>query len=416
MTKKNSGIGFIFLLIILLLTACSDEAKTNEENNGNQENSTPGVTDKEILVGTLGPQTGPVAVYDSIRKGLDAYFTHVNENGGVHGREIKLIAYDDQYQPSKTVQLTKRLIEEDKVFGITATVCTACTSAALDYYKEKAVPLIMVGSGADVFVKPPIENVIGEYALNYGTEAKVFLDYSVRELGAKKIAIAYQNDDFGKEGYNAVKGEIDQYEGVKIVAEVNYLATDVEFSSQAQKLKAANPDVILTFSSPAPSANLKKAMYKIGFNDAKYIVCNPGGNNPDVFDLAGTEVWEGTISSSSIPLIDQIDDEKMKLYKEVFGKKYPNEPLGGPAQLGWASGQVFVEGLNRAGKDLTRENFLEAFYTFDNWQDSLFTGITFSKENHYGVNTLFLTEAKDGQFIELTDIITYDPIADKITY
>ena len=416
--KKRRGLFLLLISLIvgLVVSACSSNETSSKKEEGESKSTVQGVTDKEILVGTLGPQTGPAAAFDTIRKGLDSYIKYVNENGGVHGRQIKLIAYDDQYQPAKTVQLAKRLVEEDKVFAMTATVCTACTKAALPYYQEQGIPLIMVGSGADVFVNPPSENIIGEYAINYGIEAKVFLDYAVNELGAKKIAIAYQNDDFGKEGFNAVKETVKKYDGVEIVEEVNYLASDVEFSSHAQKLKDANPDAVLAFSSMAPTANLKKAMHKIGLDKPAFLVANPGASNPEVFKLAGEDVWEGTISASPVPLMSMTDNKHLELYKEQVSKYYPKEPLGGATQLGFAAGQVFVEGLERAGKDLTKEKFLEAFYTFENWDGSLFTGITFNKDNHYGITKFFLMQAQNGDYSKLTDTITYDPISGEIEY
>lgn len=424
--KQKLILIFLSLFSILVISACS--SNTNSSNNasnsskGNRDSSknspySQGVTNKEILVGTLGPQTGPVAIYDLVRKGIDSYFKYVNENGGVNGRTLKLVAYDDQYQPAKTVKQAKRLVEEDRVFATLGNICTPCNTAAQDYYVKQGIPMVMIGTGAHQFVDPPVKNYMGSAFMNYKVEAKIFLDYAVKKLGAKKIALAYQNDDFGKEGYEAVKKIIGNYPGVEIVTEVNFQSSDVELSSQAQKIEEANPDVVLNFSVPNPAANLKKAMHKIGLKDVPYIVSSVGANDNNLFNLAGADVWEGTISSATFPMPDQAqDNEDMKLYVERFRKDYPNDPVAGFGQIGWAAGQVFVEAIKRTGDDLTWDNFLKTFNTFDNWQGSMYEGVSLSDENHYGLLSSIMTEAKNGAIVPISKTITFDPKTGEIKY
>lgn len=407
---KKMGYFPILLSIVLalLLTACSGGGgKTT--GGGNKDSNAQGVTEDEILVGYLGPQTGQTAVYDLYRKGSQSYFNYLNENGGINGRKLVLKAYDDEYQPAKAVQLAKRLVEEDKVFAILGQVCTPCNAAVKDYYVEKGIPMVMVGSGASQFTDPPVENYMGSNIMNYRIEAKVFLDYAVKKLGAKRIALAYQNDDFGKEGYQAVKDQVGKYDGVEIVEEVNYQAGDVEFSAQAKKLKNANPDAIFAFAVTEPAANLKKAIHKIGLRDAAFFASSVGANDTNLFNLAGEEVWNGTITSAVFPMPDQSDDQDMELYIKQFSKDYPNEPLAGYAQIGWAAAQVFAEAVKRTEGNLNWDNFLKSFYTFDNWQGSMYEGVTFSKGNHFGLTSLLLVEAKGGKIVPTTDTITFDP-------
>lgn len=428
--KKILFIGLVLIVALVVLAACGNGGAGNNKSavesssssSGKSSSSsgdkvvTQGITDDKILVGHIGPQTGPTAIYDLIRKGIDSYFNYVNENGGVHGRQLELIAYDDQYQPAQTVQQARRIVEEDKVFAIVGHVCTPCMAATKEYYKEIGIPLVMIASGAQQFVDPTVPNIFGSHLVNYHFEARVFLDYAVKELGAKKIAIAYQNDDFGKEGYEATKIAIHLYDDVEIVEEVNFLASDVELSSQAQRLKEADPDVVLVFAVANPAANLKKAMYTIGFTDVVYIAASAGANDNNLFNLAGEEVWNGTISSAPFPMPDQSDDPSMKLYVERFSKDYPNDPLAGIGQWGWSSAEVFVEALRRVEGDITWENLTKAFYTFDNWEGSMFEGITFSEDNHYGITSLFMTQAIDGEIVPISDTIYFDPASKRITY
>ncbi|WP_216829846.1 ABC transporter substrate-binding protein [Alkalihalobacterium elongatum] len=415
----------ISMLAMIALIGCSnEETGTNNSEGGTSEQTdkgdsvelAQGVTDSEILVGHLGPQTGPVAIYDYIRKGIESHFNYVNENGGVHGRQLKLVAYDDQYQPAKTVQLASRLVEEDKVFATLGNVCTPCNTAARNTYESAGIPMVMVSTGAQEFVNPPIKNYFGSSILNYRVEARVFLDYAVNKLNSKKIAIVYQNDDYGKEGLTALQENVGSYDGVEIVAEIPYVAGDTDFSTQSQHLSQASPDVVIAMATPNPAASLRKDMDRIGLGDIPYIVSSVGANDRNLFSLAGEGIWEGTISAATFPMPGLTDDPSMKLYEERFSKDFPNDPIDGFGPVGWAIGEVFVEALERTGGELTWGKFFESLYSFDNYTDSIYEGVTFTEENHYGLTTMILTEAKDGQIVPVSGAITFDPATGEITY
>ncbi|MCQ4320368.1 ABC transporter substrate-binding protein [Stutzerimonas stutzeri] len=374
-----------------------------------------GVTDNEIRVGHLGPQTGPVASYDKIRMGIESYFKYVNEQGGVHDRQLTLIAYDDQYQPGRTVQLTKRLVDEDKVFAMLGNVCTPCNVAARPRNERSGIPMVMTSSGSSQFVDPPIPNYMGSSVVNYEFEARVLTDYAVKELGAKRIAIAYQNDDYGSPLGEAAVKALKQFDDVELVQQVNFQSSDSDLSTQAQRLRQSNPDAIITFSVPAPAAQLKKALHNIGVTEPPFLVSSVGGDSETLFDLAGEDVWNGTISTAVIPKPDQGTDESIELYVERFSKDFPKVPLSDWGQTGWAAAEVFVEALRRT-ETLTWEDFLNTFYTFDNWEGSMYAGVTFSESNHYGLTSMFITQAKDGAIVPISEPITFDPASGAITY
>lgn len=413
------------MILAIALVACGDEKSSSNDNGADKKEDgdkksaevAQGVTDKEIKVGHLGPQTGPVAIYDLIRKGMDSYFKYVNENGGVNGRQIKLVAYDDQYQPAKTVQQAKKLVDEDKVFATLGNVCTPCNTAAKDYYVEKGIPMVMVSTGAKQFVDPPIKNYVGSSIMNYRVETKIMLDYAINELGAKKIALAYQNDDYGKEGYEAVKEGVKDYDGVEIAVETPFLSSDTDFSSQAQKIEQSKADTVFMISVPNPAANMKKALHKIGLKDVNYFVSSVGADDKNLFELAGKDVWEGTYSAATLPKPENVkDDEDVQLFVDRFKKDYPNDPTDGFSMVGWAVGQVFVKAVEETGDDLTWDNFLESFNSFDNWDGSLYAGVSFSPENHYGLTSMFLTQAKDGHILPITEPVTFKPETGEIEY
>lgn len=423
--NKKFFAAMMSLVLIFVLAACSggtskSTSSSSDKKEGSKESKVElaqGVTDDEIKIGFLGPQTGPIAIYDLVRKGIDSYFKYVNENGGVNGRKLKLIAYDDQYQPAKTVQLAKRLVEDDKVFAMVANVGTAPNLAVKDYLVEKGLPMVMTGTGNNSLTNPPLKNYMGSNIINYSIEGQIFLHYAVEKLGAKKIAISYQNDDYGKENLATIKESIKKYPGVEIVEEVAFIATDTEFSSQAQKIEKANPDTIIHFSTPGPAANMKKALYKIGFNKANFIAASVAGGDKNVFKLAGEDVWEGTYTGATIPLPDFAkDDKEIKVFVERFSKDYPNDNIVGSPMTGWGAAEVLVEAIKRTGDDLTWDNFLKSFYTFDNWEGSIHTGVSFSEENHYGLTSMIITQAKKGEIVPISEQISFDPKTREIKF
>ncbi len=413
--KKKFSFLLTLLLAAVMLVACGGQSQTTGGSSKNGQKLAQGITDTEIKVGLTGPQSGPVAEYDKIRKGVQAYINYINDNGGVNGRKIKLIAYDDQYQPAKALQSMQKLINQDKVFALLYPIGTANIGATLPLIEKSGIPVISLGTGAKKFVNPPIKNIFGG-TFNYEVESKIFLDYAVNKLHAKKIAIAYQNDDFGKQGLEAAHDSIGQYNGVSIIKEVPFLATDKEFSAQAKQLKEAQPDVIIMNSTPAPAAGLRKELYKIGASKIPFIVSMTGGDDVNQFNLAGKEAWTGVISSADLLHYDQLSDSKVEKYKEYVTKDYGKDALGPLSQKAWSAGQIFVEGLNRAGDDLTWDNYINKLNTFDNWTESFYTSINYSPEHHYGNTTLYMTEAKDGKIEPISKKIYYDAEKNEIIY
>jgi branched-chain amino acid transport system substrate-binding protein len=233
--NRFSYIGILFICVLLVaLTACGDtQPAGSTSGDGESPSLAQGVTDTEILVGHLGPQTGATAEYDKVRQGIQAYFDVVNENGGVFGRKLTLIAHDDRYQPSETVKGAKRLVEEEKVFAILYPIGTANVNAMKPYLEEKGIPVVGLGTGTNMFVEPPIRNFFG-YQFNYMIESRIYVDYAINQLGAKRITLVFQNDDFGKQGLEGAKKAVAEYPGVEVAAEIPFLATDQDFSSQAQ--------------------------------------------------------------------------------------------------------------------------------------------------------------------------------------
>jgi branched-chain amino acid transport system substrate-binding protein len=398
--KKSVYFSFTLILCIMVFMSACSESKSVQSGG---KTATQGVTDETITIGNWATQSGPAAFYGDIARGVDAYLKHINDKGGINGRKFKLITYDEEYQPSRAVSVGRKLIEEDKVFAIVGNDCTSCNKAALPLFKKSGIPIVGISTGADLFVNPVIPNVFG-LLTNYGVEGRIFVNYALDELKAKNIGIFYQNDDFGKSGYLAAIDELKK-RGVKPVAEIPYNANDVDYNSAALKMQEAKPDVILSFSITKPSAAFKKELYKLGV-DIPFIVAGVTGADNRMFEIAG-DAWTNVYSSSWLTLVSE-NDQKIQEYVAALKKYYPDVNPTGPAQWGWAEAEVLVEGIRRAGKDVTPENVIKQLETLKNWNEGMALNVTYSPKNHYGSTSVFIIKDKDGKMVKHSDVITHE--------
>jgi len=425
--KRWSSLFIVALVLGLILAACvgggqsnsgsqsgavssgssasqSGDSTSGGSGSGGQSKNAQGVTDDEILIGNWQTLSGPSANLGTTTiKGVEAYFKYVNDQGGINGRKLKLVNYDDEYQPSKTVSVAKKLIEEDKVFALSSVGCTSCTIAALPHVVESGIPLVGITSGADAFVNPVIPNVFG-IITNYRIEGKLFVRFAVEQLNGQRIAIFYQNDDFGKSGYLAALEELEQKYNIKPVAEVPYNATDVDFSSPALKIKESNPDVILSFSIPKQTAAFKKELAKLGVN-VPFVVAGVAGSDNNMFELAG-DAWTNIYSSSWLDIYD--GNEKEKAYVSYMQEHFPNVDPYGLAAYGWAISEVLVEGLRRSGDDLSWENFIRQLETLRDWDGGISLKVTYTPDNHYGTTSLIMIKDENGRLVKASEELTYD--------
>lgn len=432
--KKNFWLISTLAVLMMILAACtsssggsdsgnSGESSGGSENTGgnngtNESGEVRGVTDDEIIIGNIVAHSGTAAIYGQISQGIETYIDYVNENGGIHGRQIKYLSYDGEYTPAVAMQQAQRLVEEDGVFLMLGSDCTPCNTALMDYYEQQGVLSLMASSGAQAFFDPVNEYFFGSSIANYRIETSVFYDFAVNELDAKKIAVVYQNDDYGKEGYEAVLAVKDNYDA-EVVVEVPYVANAEDFTTHAQQVRESGADTVIMLATPNPAAKLKQEFHNIGLSDINYIVSSVGGNDLSQYELAGEEVWEGTYSAGSIPVPNAPEakgNEAIERYVELYTEKFPGENYSGVPQWGYAAAEVLVEALERAGEDLNYETLKEALYSFDNWTEGTYAGVTFGPSNHYGLTSLFMTRAQNGTIEDISGPIHFDPETQEITY
>lgn len=363
-----------------------------------------GVTDTEIVVGSWGPQSGPAAAYGAIDRTLAGYFKMVNEQGGINGRQVKFVYEDDGYQPSRTQQVVKKLAEDDKVFCFVSGLGTPNNLAVMDYLVQNNIPHIAPATGSSAMSKPLKKNVFA-LQTNYIVEATLITRYGLDTLGSKKFAVFYQNDAFGKEGFDSVNAELKK-RGIPEAAGVTYETSDTNFSAQALKLQTTGADTLVIWAVPKPGASILVEIQKIGFTPK--LLASAVINDPSLFQLAGTAV-EGLYAGSWLPEYTDTSNPKIADFQAFMKKYLPNEQIGGFALSGYVEGQLATEGLYRAGKDLTREGLINAMEQLTDWTGSAVPKISYSPTNHQGANAIYFQQARQNKWVKVTDFIQYTP-------
>ena len=359
----------------------------------------PGVTDKEILLCSYQPMTGNESTYFRMGKGADIWYRQVNEQGGINGRKINFKMVDDQYNPSRTTVVVKEFIERDNCFAVANPLGSAPTAAVIDYIAENKVPLIGAGTGAAKNLEYPSKYVFPLYP-SYNTEGQDLVRFAKEQLGAKTVSLLYQNDPSGKTHLAGVEAALDKY-GVKLVAKEPYEKNELDVSSQAIKIKTANPDVHLCSCAPEHAARFLTERQKLGWKAPVVVVFF--GQSPKVIELAGKDAVEG-VYFSTIFRRPNSPDPQMRQFVTLLKKYYPNEEPDAIHMWGYAGAQVVTEGLGRMPKEtakITRDGFVEALETIRDWKGGLIPVVNIGKGNapeHFLIREMSWLQVKNGNF------------------
>ncbi len=331
----------------------------------------PGVTDTEITIGQTSAYSGPAWAYSTVSKTEVAYVRMINERGGVNGRKINLISLDDGYSPTKTVEQTRRLVEQDQVLGIFHSLGTAPNAAIQEYLNAKHVPHFAV-SGASRFNDPAhfpwTMGVIGSYE----TEGRVYAKYILQNVKEPKIAVLYQNDDLGKDYLKGLQDGLGEQAQRVIVKAVSYELTNPTIAAlaamgiasvdpQVLELKASGANVFLNASSPKFSAQAIRKAFDSDWRPAHFLA-STGQSIPAALVPAGLEKATGIISTTSNK--DPSDprwagDKDVQDYIAFMKSYFPDgDPSDSLAQGGYRLAQVMVHILEQCGDNLTRENLM----------------------------------------------------------
>jgi len=353
---------------------------------------TPGVTSNSILVGCSLPQSGPAGAYGVIANGTKAYFDYVNAHGGVYGRKIKYTILDDGYDPARQLTNVKNLVLNKGVFALADDLGTANNEAALPFITREGVPLVYPATGSSA-MSNPFHEYLFAMQVSYTIEGKVLTDYAVKTLHAKKIGVFYQNDDFGQEGLNAVTARAKQ-DGASVVDAEPYELTQADLSAQALKLKSAGVDAVIMYAVPTPAITFMTTARTVGLK-AK-ILSSDTALDPSIVKAAGPAA-EGVYfdSYADLPSANTPGGALFRSIVAKYGDSTTTPANSTFVGAGLLSGDIFVEGLKRAGKNLTRQSFISALETLHNFRPAG-SNITYTPRNHAGIRGAYMVEVKNG--------------------
>ena len=380
-----------------------------------------GVTDTEIHIGQWGPQTGPAAPWGAVARGTDAYFKMINAEGGIHGRKIVHHYFDDAYNPAKTKAGVKQLQEDVGIFAWVSGVGTAPGLAVESYLMERNIPWVSPSTGSAHWVDPPKKYLFALYPL-YSGDAQVLVNYAVEKLNFKKIAITYQNDDYGKLGLVGAMKQMARH-GLKLAAEIPVNVADTDMKPHIMKLRQVKADAVLLFVTPGHVARLIGTGKAMKF-EPQWMTTTTCGDFPLMMYIT-KGLYAGTISATfgmlnpgqvGIGNVEDVNNPTLplmkKYYNDVF-KKYAakEERWGMTFAAGIAYAEPLVKGLQLAGRDLTREKLVKKMESINNFQGIMgrVSYKPFQADDplcRLGQKEVFLAQAtEDGKYKVLTDWI-----------
>ncbi|PIT05866.1 branched-chain amino acid ABC transporter substrate-binding protein [Bradyrhizobium nitroreducens] len=370
-----------------------------------------GASDTEIRIGNIMPYSGPASAYGAIGKAEEAYFNKVNAEGGINGRKIKFISYDDAYSPPKTVEQARKLVESDQVLLVFGSLGTSTNSAIRKYMNEKKVPQLFVASGASKWNDPKQYPWTMGWQPSYASEARIYAKYIMKEKPDGKIAVLYQNDDFGKDYLKGLKDGLGAKASM-IVLQEPYDTSEPAIDEHVVKLKASGADVFISITTPKFAAQAIKKAAEINWHPV-YIVSNVSASVGGVIEPAGLEISQGILSATYTK--DGSDpqwnaDDGMKRFYNFLAQYDPKaNKLDAGVVFGYAAAQTMVKVLQMCGDDLTRENVMKQAASLKDFEpDTLLPGIKINTapDNFAPIEQLQMMRFKGRKWELIGDIIS----------
>jgi branched-chain amino acid transport system substrate-binding protein len=337
-----------------------------------------GTSDTEIKIGNIIPYSGPASAYGVIGKTEEAYFNKINAEGGINGRKIKFVTYDDAYSPPKAVEQVRKLVESDEVLVVFNPLGTPSNTAIQKYLNAKKVPQLFVATGATKWNDPKDFPWTMGWQPSYQSEAHIYAKYLMKEKPDGKIAVLFQNDDFGKDYLKGLKDGLGAKTSM-IIAEESYETSEPSIDGHIVKLKATGADVFISITTPKFAAQAIKKLAEIDWHPL-HIVSNVSASVGGVIKPAGFENAQGILSANyakdgADPQWD--NDPGMKKFIEFLAKYYPDgNKLDGSVVYGYGAAQTMVKVLEMCGDDLTRANVMKQAASLKDFvPDTLLPGV-----------------------------------------
>jgi len=364
-----------------------------------QKKYSEGASDTEIKIGNTNPYSGPASAYGVIGKTIDAYWKSVNAAGGINGRKVTFITLDDGYNPAKTVECIRQLVEQDKVLCTFNTLGTPCNTAIHKYMNQKKVPMLFVATGASKWGNPKEFPWTMGFQPDYHTEAVIYAKHILANVKDAKIGVLMQNDDYGKDYYEGMREGLGKEVG-RIVKHVTYEVTDPTVDSQVIQLKDSGANVFFNISTPKFAAQAMRKAGDIGWKPAQYLN-NVSSSVASVMKPAGFDNVQGVLTAAYLmdPTDHQWDDNaEMKSWKEWMGKHNAGASLSDASNVfAYSVSTLMHETLKKCGDDLTRENLMKQAANFQKFPLKMaLPGITVSTSptDYYPVQAVQLQRFK----------------------
>ncbi|MEO6843312.1 MAG: ABC transporter substrate-binding protein [Bradyrhizobium sp.] len=373
-----------------------------------------GATDTEIKIGNIMPYSGPASAYGVIGKTEAAYFKMINDAGGINGRKINFISYDDGYSPPKTVEQARKLVESDEVLLIFNSLGTPPNSAIHKYMNSKKVPQLFVATGATKWNDPKNFPWTMGWQPSYQSETQIYAKYILKEMPNAKIAVLYQNDDYGKDYLKGLKDGLGAKASSMIVAEESYETTEPSVDSHIVKLKSSGADIFINISTPKFAAQAIKKMAEIEWKPLHFLN-NVSASVGSVIKPAGFQNAQDIISAAYLK--DASDpqwnsDPGMKGFDAFLAKNFPEgDKLDQGTLVGYSVAQTLVQVLKQCGDDLTRENVMKQAASLKDFQVGLLLPgikINTSPTDFAPISSLQLMKFKGERWNLFGDVISAD--------
>ena len=371
-----------------------------------------GASDTEIRLGNSFPYSGPASSYGIIGKVFEAYFTMLNERGGINGRKVKVFSYDDQYTAARTVEVTRRLVEQDEVLAIVGTMGTGPNASIQRYLNAKKIPQLFLAAGAARFNDPRTYPWTMGFLPSYEAEGRAFAASILKENPGAKVAVLYQNDDFGKDLLKALKDGLGNKAAAMVVAEASYELADPTVDSQMVKLKASGADVFVNFSSARAASQAIRKAYDLGWRPRQQFLTLSSAYVKMTLEPAGLDKSMGVQSVSWFKDAVQerwTRDPATVEYRAFMRKYAPNEELANAAGVyAYIVAQLTESVLKNAGDNLTRENLLKQSVNLKDVRfGMMLPGVTLnnSTADYNPVSALQLVRFNGSEFEPVGDVV-----------
>lgn len=350
------------------------------------------VTGDTILLGQTAAQSGPNAPTGEAKFGLEAYIQMVNAKGGVKGKKLKLVSYDDAYQPAQTTALVKKLVYQDQVFAMVGSIGSPTNAAVYKMLDSVHVPMMGMGTGSPIFYQPTMKYVFPSWPL-YTTDGKTMGAFVKRRFANQPVAIVYQDDAFGKPIREGILSQIG-----KADMEIPYVPSQVDFSSAVIKMKSAGIKVVMLATIATSGAQVLNQMASLGYKPTRILTASACGYT-GIFKTIDS--LDGSYCTAFLPAPGS-NDPKWQAFTKAMGQYAPGQPADIYAAWGWLAGEVAVAGLERIQGPVNRENFVAALNTLKDLP-TIGGKLTYSAQNHGGICCQFLWEAKKDRWEVVPD-------------